>query len=56
MRPKIKSSSDTKKQMGYATLLRPTVTGQVKDNFAFYSDLKFYYLREKFLFHVAFAR
>ena len=38
------SGDDTTKQTGYVTLLRPTVTGQVKDNFAFYSDLKFYYL------------
>jgi hypothetical protein len=38
------NQSDTTQQTGYATLLRPTVTGQVKDNFAFYSDLKFYYL------------
>jgi len=36
--------SGSSQQTGYATLLRPTVTGQVKDNFAFYSDLKFYYL------------
>jgi hypothetical protein len=36
--------SGSSQQIGYATLLRPTVTGQVKDNFAFYSDLKFYYL------------
>ena len=39
-----RNQSDTTQQTGYATLLRPTVTGQVKDNFAFYSDLKFYYL------------
>ena len=36
--------SGSSQQTGYVTLLRPTVTGQVKDNFAFYSDLKFYYL------------
>jgi len=36
--------SDTTQQTGYITLLRPTVTGQVRDSFAFYSDLKFYYL------------
>ena len=39
-----RNQSDKTQQTGYATLLRPTVTGQVKDNFAFYSDLKFYYL------------
>ncbi len=39
-----RNQSDTTQQTGYVTLLRPTVTGQVKDNFAFYSDLKFYYL------------
>ena len=49
-----RNQSDTTQQKGYVTLLRPTVAlrrsralllaGQVKDNFAFYSDLKFYYL------------
>ena len=29
---------------GYATLFRPTATGQIRDDFAFYSDLKVYYL------------
>ena len=29
---------------GYATLFRPTVEGQIKDDFAFRSDLKVYYL------------
>ena len=28
----------------YATLFRPTVGGQIRDDFAFYSDLKVYYL------------
>ena len=32
------------RQTGYITLLRPTVTGLIKDSFAFYSDLKFYIL------------
>ncbi|MFQ6044570.1 MAG: capsule assembly Wzi family protein, partial [Candidatus Poribacteria bacterium] len=32
------------RQSGYITLLRPTVLGQIKDSFAFYSDLKFYIL------------
>jgi hypothetical protein len=32
------------RQTGYITLLRPTVLGQIKDSFAFYSDLKFYIL------------
>ena len=32
------------RQTGYITLLRPTVIGQIKDSFAFYSDLKFYIL------------
>jgi hypothetical protein len=32
------------RQAGYITLLRPTVIGQIKDSFAFYSDLKFYIL------------
>lgn len=27
-----------------ATLLRPTISGQIRDDFAFYSDLKLYYL------------
>ncbi len=29
---------------GYATLFRPTATGQIRDDFAFYTDLKAYYL------------
>ena len=32
------------RKTGYITLLRPTVIGQIKDSFAFYSDLKFYIL------------
>jgi hypothetical protein len=29
---------------GYVTLFRPTVTGQIQDDFAFYTDLKVYYI------------
>ena len=35
-------ASDSK--TGYATLFRPTASGQIYNNFAFYSDLKVYYL------------
>ena len=34
----------TKRQTAYATLFRPTALGQIRDDFAFYSDLKVYYL------------
>ena len=35
---------DMSGKTGYATLFRPTVNGQIRDDFAFYSDLKVYYL------------
>jgi hypothetical protein len=36
--------SESDSETGYITMLRPTVSGRVYCNFAFYSDLKFYYL------------
>ena len=36
--------SDSEGGLGYITMLRPTVLGRVYRNFAFCSDLKFYYL------------
>ena len=38
-----KQDSDESKT-GYAILFRPTVIGQIRDDFAFFSDLKVYYL------------
>ena len=39
-----RSKESMKRQTGYATLFRPTVAGQIRDDFAFYSDFKVYYL------------
>lgn len=38
------SDSPTVDTVGYAILFRPTVIGQIRDDFAFFSDLKVYYL------------
>jgi hypothetical protein len=35
---------EAERKTAQAVLFRPTVSGQIKDNFAFYSDLKVYYL------------
>ena len=38
------SQGEAKRKTAHATLFRPTVSGQIQDNLAFYSDLKVYYL------------
>jgi len=38
------SRNQDESKTGYAILFRPTVIGQIRDDFAFYSDLKVYYL------------
>jgi hypothetical protein len=40
------SRSQESRQTGYATLFRPTASGQIQDDFAFYSDFKVYYLSQ----------
>ena len=39
-----RSATDSERETGYVTMLRPTVLGSVYQNFVFCSDLKFYYL------------
>jgi hypothetical protein len=38
------SRGEAERKTAHAALFRPTVFGQIKDNFAFYSDLRVYYL------------